>query len=337
MPLLEPSDLPKVCHGKPFLPAGDSLKLDWENESDLPRAPLCTPPPPVPANSFCLSGHLPKHPFAASRCLFSTLVLLPPLQDGTQLTTFFSVLLSPGFCDLLSDSSPYLTALPDYSFCSRFSKDLSLTLYPLVVSTLQPLESSPISDLPPPTPPSFSRPQFLMPAWCLESLWILRIQYVQRWAATFCRARPREVLTSRPDEGHSIWEAHLSCSFMVNNPHWGLGEGGWLCVSYLHPLSRQTGSQGFQNRWAALGRWLKTPTQVQGWTSCTLGLPLCMDAVSGNLHLQRGPQKRGKACLHIWGACCLVSRFMQQPLNEKDPVYPLRTSKKFISLKYERW
>lgn len=34
-------------------------QLDQENESDLPRAPLC--PPSLPANSFCMSGHLPQH------------------------------------------------------------------------------------------------------------------------------------------------------------------------------------------------------------------------------------------------------------------------------------
>lgn len=137
-------------------------QLDQENQSDLPRAPLC--PPSRPANSFCMSGHCHSIHWPY---LVSTLVIRPPLQDGTQLTTFFSVLLPPGSCDLFfSDSSPHLTVLPVYSLCSHVSKDLSRTLYPLAASTLQPLDRSPNSDLPPPNPPSFSyrrgpHPQFL--------------------------------------------------------------------------------------------------------------------------------------------------------------------------------
>lgn len=63
VPILEPPVLSNVCHGKPLLPAEDSMTNLVEKmtfiEADLPRPPLDMPS--LPTSLFYMSGHLPKH------------------------------------------------------------------------------------------------------------------------------------------------------------------------------------------------------------------------------------------------------------------------------------
>lgn len=112
VPIPEPPVLPKVCHGKLFLPADDSTSNVVEKEksvhADLPRPPGACPPSP-PACSLCLGIY-------QSICHIQVPSLhLGPLSPGAgwdTVDTFFSVLLPSGSCDLFfSDSPPHLIVL----------------------------------------------------------------------------------------------------------------------------------------------------------------------------------------------------------------------------------
>lgn len=215
-----------------------------------------------------------------------------------------------------------------------FPKDLSLTLYPLTTSKLEPLVSSPNSNLlllPPLHPSLTPELQSSIPN-CLPD--------VSTWIAWYCfkfkcpelNYRLLQNSTSGRTEAWVYSETfHLGssssfCSLTVHNKQSIMGsEGDSLSVICTQWTDRQVARE------ASTDGWYKTLMWGQRWASCTQRTPPSAWVPSAaTVHLQRGVLEEQQSPVHSWEHATLFPGSCNS-LWTKETLYPLQTLKKFRS------